>query len=242
MNELFLVIRAQLLREGLRKLLSDASFSVIGEASTSADALQFIEVHRDRKIELIIAEASICYETPGFLTTVRQAASGARVVLLANQDDVQRLGYRSITAVDGILSLQISAEVMAQSLRVVQLGERMIPTDLIMSLMAPSTFNHTPSAVPSVEAPDTGPSSCEQSPSRREIEILKYLVDGCSNKAIARELGITEATVKVHLKGLLRKIRASNRTQAAVWALNNGINVLHFSTERTAPEDRAATL
>ena len=59
--------------------------------------------------------------------------------------------------------------------------------------------------------------------SQREVQILRCLLNGDSNKMIANHLNITEATVKVHLKSLLRKINASNRTQAAIWALNNGI-------------------
>ena len=58
--------------------------------------------------------------------------------------------------------------------------------------------------------------------SPREQEILQSLVTGASNKLIAIKLGITEATVKVHLKTLLRKIDVNNRTQAAIWAINNG--------------------
>lgn len=56
--------------------------------------------------------------------------------------------------------------------------------------------------------------------SARESQILEYLVRALPNKAIALELKITEATVKAHIKALLRKIRASNRTQAAIWALS----------------------
>jgi two-component system, NarL family, nitrate/nitrite response regulator NarL len=48
-------------------------------------------------------------------------------------------------------------------------------------------------------------------------------VTGASNKMIGNRLGITEATVKVHLKTLLRKIDVNNRTQAAIWAMNNGV-------------------
>lgn len=59
--------------------------------------------------------------------------------------------------------------------------------------------------------------------SDRETEILQYLVEGCANKLIARRLDIAEATVKVHVKGLLRKINVSNRTQAAIWALNRTV-------------------
>jgi two-component system nitrate/nitrite response regulator NarL len=57
--------------------------------------------------------------------------------------------------------------------------------------------------------------------SRRETLILRMLVQGASNKVIARNLVITESTVKVHMKAILRKLRLQNRTQAAIWARNN---------------------
>ena len=68
--------------------------------------------------------------------------------------------------------------------------------------------------------------SCESLPgaglarglSSRELAILRTLMEGASNKVIARRLVITEATVKVHMKAILRKLRLQNRTQAAIWA------------------------
>lgn len=57
--------------------------------------------------------------------------------------------------------------------------------------------------------------------SSRERMILQQLTQGASNKVIARELNISEATVKVHVKSILRKLRVSNRTQAAMWAIDN---------------------
>ena len=68
--------------------------------------------------------------------------------------------------------------------------------------------------------------SCESLPggarglSSRELAILRTLMEGASNKVIARKLVITEATVKVHMKAILRKLRLQNRTQAAIWARN----------------------
>jgi two-component system, NarL family, nitrate/nitrite response regulator NarL len=50
---------------------------------------------------------------------------------------------------------------------------------------------------------------------------MRCLINGDSNKAIARKIDITEATVKVHIKAILRKIRVHNRTQAAIWAMNH---------------------
>jgi two-component system nitrate/nitrite response regulator NarL len=54
--------------------------------------------------------------------------------------------------------------------------------------------------------------------SPREAQILRHLMQGASNKLIARELGLAEATIKVHLKAILRKAKVANRTQAAMWA------------------------
>ena len=58
--------------------------------------------------------------------------------------------------------------------------------------------------------------------SARQRLILRYLIEGDPNKTIARKINITEATVKVHVKAILRKIRVQNRTQAAIWAMNSG--------------------
>jgi DNA-binding CsgD family transcriptional regulator len=61
----------------------------------------------------------------------------------------------------------------------------------------------------------------ERRPTDRQAMILKSLVNGDSNKVVARKLHIAEETVKVHMKRLLRRIGVKNRTQAAIWALNN---------------------
>ncbi len=73
--------------------------------------------------------------------------------------------------------------------------------------------------------PNSGMPHRSSVPSEREWEILRCLARGNSNKAIARELGIAETTVKVHIKSLLRKLCVSNRTQAAIWALGQN-NIL----------------
>ena len=59
--------------------------------------------------------------------------------------------------------------------------------------------------------------------SAREKCILRCLLNGDANKVIARKVDIAEATVKVHVKAILRKIRVQNRTQAAIWAMNCGL-------------------
>ncbi|MEH6719118.1 MAG: response regulator transcription factor [Aurantimonas endophytica] len=68
---------------------------------------------------------------------------------------------------------------------------------------------------------DQSASSRKERLSEREMEILNYISNGCPNKIIARKCRISDATVKVHVKSILRKIGVSNRTQAAVWAMLN---------------------
>ena len=60
--------------------------------------------------------------------------------------------------------------------------------------------------------------------SAREAAVLGCLVEGSSNKVIARKVEMAEATVKVHIKAILRKIRVKNRTQAAIWAISHGLS------------------
>ena len=65
--------------------------------------------------------------------------------------------------------------------------------------------------------------------SPRETEVLRCLADGASNKMIARKFDLAEATVKVHVKAVLRKLKLGNRTQAAMWASERGL-ILERST------------
>jgi two-component system, NarL family, nitrate/nitrite response regulator NarL len=104
----------------------------------------------------------------------------------------------------------LSPEALTQSLNLVLLGEKVFPTSLAALLISGPVDNV-------VEMPGG-----RRGLSERENQILRSLLKGESNKMIANRLGITEATVKVHLKTVLRKIGAANRTQAAIWALNNG--------------------
>ena len=100
------------------------------------------------------------------------------------------------------------------------LGEQILPRSAVDSLLnhasTVSGLGRTPSASEQ-SAPD--PRVTKLSP--RETVILQSLMGGDANKVIARRLDITESTIKVHVKSILRKIGAANRTQAAMWANEN---------------------
>jgi two-component system nitrate/nitrite response regulator NarL len=73
-------------------------------------------------------------------------------------------------------------------------------------------------------SPGTSQSMKQAGLSLREIEILACLVSGQPNKIISRQLEISEATVKIHVKAILRKVGVQNRTQAAIWAIGERLN------------------
>ena len=109
------------------------------------------------------------------------------------------------------------------------MGEPVFPAALLGKFVSEGTQRPAiPGARPSVSRPL----------SARETGILRHLARGESNKVIARQLDITEATVKVHIKAILRKIQVRNRTQAAVWALDQGLTT-EFSGQMNLAATRA---
>ena len=162
---------------------------------------------------------------PGDLEQLRLAYPAARLVVLAERVTIDGVRDAMAAGIDGFLAKAVSPEALVQSLQLVLLGETVYPTNLA-SLLA--------------EVGAAAPQGSLRGLSPREQEILQLLVSGASNKLIAIRLGIAEATVKVHLKTMLRKIDVSNRTQAAVWAMNNGFTPVPADGPASGPQAASA--
>jgi len=205
-----LIDRNQLFREGLRRILEGSSFSILFEgASFAAGASQIASGHPGM---IIIDTSGYGDVLPELMLMARSESNPPRVVVLTDTVAIPRLVSALTAGVDGYLLKDMSTNALKQSLNLVLMGEKVFPTDLAHLLI-----NNRFTAQSSRSAERGGTLS------ERESEILACLVNGHSNKVIANRLQITEGTVKVHLKGVLKKIHANNRTQAAVWALQNGI-------------------
>lgn len=201
----------KLLREGLRRLLEGSDFATAGEASTSDEAASAL---RDHGGELLLFDfCNHSDEDFEFLRQVRAEHEGLKTVVLTNRISGALLAKALDAGADGyLLKDDLSCETLIQSLRLVMLGEKVLPTRLAgMIRDIPIAEKGAPVAANGAKL------------SQRETDVLRCLVHGHSNKIIARDLGITDATVKVHLKAALRKINAGNRTQAAIWALKHGL-------------------
>ena len=193
----------RLFREGLKHLLTGTRFEVGSEFNTFDLALAAGEAGATP--ELVISGQPVKDEAD--LRAIREAFPTARIVVLADDLSVDVLRAAMGGGADGFLIKNVSPEALIQSLQLIMLGEKVFPTNLASMLLDMNAV------IPQHSIRGLSP---------REQEILQSLVTGASNKMIAIRLGITEATVKVHLKTLLRKIDVNNRTQAAIWAMNNG--------------------
>ena len=196
-----------LFREGLKRLLQTAPFELLGEAEKLAELEAVKAAGAEPEIVVMIdAPADPKAEWVGELKTLWR---GARVVTLSNGVDETMLTAALRAGVDGCLFKDMSPAALVQAINLVALGENVAPLRMARSLAEGGRGRAA--------------SVSEARLTPREKDILYGLLAGHSNKVIANNLGTTDMTVKAQLRHLLRKIGAANRTQAALWARENGI-------------------
>jgi two-component system nitrate/nitrite response regulator NarL len=210
-----LISDSALLRSGLQHILKDTPFAIAEAASvTGPRRLHHCAVNT----ALMIIEAS--QNTGHVLEVVRQVRERSpetRIVALADQFDLGFVRTAHQAGVTGFCSTASGPEVLIKSLELVMLGERVLPVAILRSVLdAVPQKQEQPLQDNMAEPTLSDLKACKLSP--REAEILGCLREGAPNKIIARKFDVTEATVKVHVKAILRKIGAANRTQAAMWA------------------------
>jgi len=198
MNGVFFV-GAQLSREGLKGLLAAAGFSSIGEAGTLAEAQRRLGAAPQPAQILLVDLAGPPQGDEGeLLRAIRDSQPAIKVIVLGDALSLALLAQTCPAEIDGSLLRNMSAAALLHSLHLIVSGQRILSAREA-PISADATRNLT----------------------AREAQILQLLAVGSSNKAIGRDLAISHETVKVHMKALLRKLNAQNRTQAALWGLEN---------------------
>jgi two-component system nitrate/nitrite response regulator NarL len=202
---LLLIDANRLFRQGLAHLLEGSEFQVVAEAGTAAEALSSGQALPG----LILIDPVAGQSGADAVAALREGAPSARIVVLTGAVDAKSLPLVLEAGADAFMLKDTTTDTLVQKLKLVMLGEKVFPGSVVSLLLNCPT--------------DAGHRVAGSHLSQREMQILRHLLSGDSNKLIGLRLGITEATVKVHLKSLLRKIGVSNRTQAAIWGMNNGI-------------------
>jgi two-component system nitrate/nitrite response regulator NarL len=216
-----------LFREGLRRILYEANFQPVW--CSDRPPVGPLPALPEQVSALLIIGTEI-EEAIVQIAEVKRLYPFCRVVLLLEPPARHQLAAALRCGVDTLVLRGSSCEALIGTLKLALDGVTVLPSELLETLLdvhdvpphAPHTFppeSAYAGAVSSVLLPQRAVGL-----SAREISVLHRLRDGLSNKEIARGLGITEATVKVHVKAILRKAQVRNRTQVAMWAAKLGLD------------------
>ena len=208
-----------LFRRGLTALLSrDTGFEVVADAADAGEAQRRAA---DVQPDLILLDNHL----PGVngvdaIPSLREAAPSARILMLTVSEDEQDLAAALRAGASGYLLKTMEGDALTQAIHRAMQGESVVAQELTGKLVAAFRLASAPAAANPTE---TEPASPLDQLSPRETEILHGIARGASNKEIARELGIAETTVKIHVQHVLRKLNVASRVHAAVMASELGL-------------------
>jgi two-component system nitrate/nitrite response regulator NarL len=197
-----------LFRKGVVQLLAmEPTIDVVGEAGNCAQALALADAHDP---DLILLDLNLKDENGlAVLAALKSDDPSRRVVMLTVSDAAEDLIGAIRAGADGYLLKDMEPEQLLDRVRASLAGETVIGETLAARLAGALRQ----------EAQDSvsGMRRDLALLTEREQQVLRCLADGQSNKRIARTLSITEGTVKVHVKNLLKKLNFRSRVEAAVW-------------------------
>jgi DNA-binding NarL/FixJ family response regulator len=219
-----LVGKSILLREGLAKILRSANFRILASVSCADDLLPsklqshqplFLVVHTGDDFEAAVEQIEL----------LRDQHPGGRIAIVADHYRLGDLVSAFRAGADGYFVDIMTCDVFIKSVELVVMGETIFPPAFLSFVLGPDGEQLAETVLLDEKNEAilfTTEDTLTPQLSPREKSILHCLIEGDSNKCIARKIDIAEATVKVHVKAILRKIRVQNRTQAAIWGMNNG--------------------
>ena len=221
---IILVGKSILLREGLARILRSASFRILASVSC-ADDLVPSKLQLHQPLFLVIHTGDDCDAAVERVKLFRNQYPGGRIAIVADHYRLSELVSAFRAGANGYFVDVMACDVFIKSIELVMMGETVFPPAFLSFVLDPER-NRLGQAAPRHENDQAILVGTENTLapqlSTREKSILRCLIEGDSNKCIARKIDIAEATVKVHVKSILRKIRVQNRTQAAIWGMNNG--------------------
>ncbi len=234
MTRVLLVDDQTLIRQGIRVLLmTEPGIDVVGEAANGKEALELVEqVHP----EVVLMDVRMP-EMDGVTAThaISTAHPEIGVIILTTFDDEAYIFEGLRAGARGYLLKDISSEEMAEAVRAVAKGGGLIQPSITRKVL--SEFAKLPrqplsgqplSGQPLTGLPPVGPASRSTTPlveplTERELDVLRCIANGLSNREIAERLVITEGTVKNHVSNLIAKLAVRDRTQALLKAQELGL-------------------
>ncbi|MGC0154619.1 response regulator [Chromobacterium vaccinii] len=200
-----------LFRSGLKALLQrQDDFLVVGEAADGLDGVKQAELLKP-DVVLLDLDMPVMNGREALLQ-ILSACPDIAVLMLTVSEDGDDLAECMRGGARGYLLKNINADFLLDSIRRAVDGDSVLSPEMTAKLLA------------QLRQPQTAKTSEADALTPRERETLGWLARGASNKEIARGLDLAESTVKVHVQNILRKLSLSSRVQAAVYAVENGLD------------------
>jgi DNA-binding NarL/FixJ family response regulator len=218
-----IVGRNVIFREAFAGTLRSANFSVLASVSCADDLLPR-KLQLQQPLFLIVHSGHDFDGTLEQIEIVREQHPDGRIAVVADHYRLGRLVSAFRAGADGCFVDDMRCDEFIRSMELVMMGETIVPAACLSLLLDPEGNHLRETARRGEEdrallVTSRNPTTPHLSP--RERSILRCLIEGDSNKYIARKIDIAEATVKAHVQAILRKIRVRSRTQAAIWGMNN---------------------
>lgn len=212
-----------LFRRGLIALLAqDPRFLVSCEAADMGEALRCV----GKEVPDIVLLDNHMPGVRGIdgIPSLKEAAPGARIMMLTVSENEEDLVNALRAGADGYLLKTTESGQLTDSIIKVLTGESVVSPEMTSKLVA--ALRNLPPGMPPPPAANDGADASHlfDDLSAREREILRQIAQGVSNKVIGRNLDIAETTVKNHVQHILRKLALTSRVQAAVYAVQHGLD------------------
>ena len=201
-----------LFREGLQGLLSRRNIEVVAATGDGRDGLQLAQQHNPDIILLDMRMPNL--DGISVLKQLQEGNLSMPIVILTTSSDERDLIEALRSGARGYLLKDMEPDALVAALRDIHTGKTVVAPNLTQIL---AEVVQGKSTIPDME------SSPFDDLTPRETEILGLLAEGQSNKVIARNLGISDGTVKLHVKAILRKLEVHSRVEAAVMAVEHGL-------------------
>jgi two-component system nitrate/nitrite response regulator NarL len=225
-----IVTPSDLLRKGIVSVLQNTHYKVVATAAGPAE-LPHVHYSKGRASLAVLGVDSgngNLDEIGKSIRLLRSLMPDCKVALIVEANEPIDLERMLTLSPDACIFNLGSRDILIKILELTFMDQRVFVLSYSMAMIANDP------AVKSVGNTHDVPNRARASPtlSPRERQILVSLAEGRSNKAIARLYNLSEATVKVHLKAILRKTKTHNRTQAAIWAIQRGFVDYSFEHSR----------
>jgi two-component system nitrate/nitrite response regulator NarL len=213
-----------LLRSGLKSQLEANGFRVVAEGASLHEAMSKGAEGPAPELVVLDFDAGPCA-----VKELKTLHPDANAIIFSENAEISNLSRMFAAGADGYILKSISASALVESLKLAMLGEKVFPR-VLTGFLGSLPLGSKRADPQTLRVGDVDLS-------QRELGVVRGLACGQTNKCIAKGLNVTEATVKVHIKTVLRKLGATNRTQVAIWAIQH-----HVAPDAAdAAPDRPAT-